>query len=183
MSDKPYAIIDRDGTIIAEKDYLSDPNEIELLPNAVIGMMMLNAAGYGIIIATNQSGIGRGYYSKEEYQRVEDRLLEILQEQHVKIDTIYYCPHTPDDECDCRKPSAGMIEKAIADLAINPKDCVVIGDKPADINLGKAVHAKSILVRTGYGKEHEINRTCTPDFIADDLEDAAEWILSQKNDS
>ncbi len=176
MPDK-FVFLDRDGTIILEKDYLSDPALVELLPQAAEGMKKLLAAGFRLIIVTNQSGIGRGYYSEEDYAKVTARLLELLSGQGVAVEGVYHCPHAPDESCACRKPLLGLLEQAECDLGCGFTLGAVIGDKPADVELGRAAGLKSILVRTGYGKKHEEKKSCEPDYIADNLSDSADWII------
>lgn len=180
MSEK-YVLLDRDGTVIVEKDYLGDPAGVELLPGAASGMKKMQDAGFKLIIVTNQSGIGRGYYSEQDYLSVTQRLEEILRTHGITLAGVYHCPHAPDDNCTCRKPKTGMADQAARDHAIDFADSIMIGDKPADINLGIAIGAKTILVRTGYGKKHEASKSCEPDYIAADLEDSAKWIISEQN--
>ncbi len=171
-----FVLLDRDGTIIYDEDYLSDPAGVRLLPGAASGMRKMLAAGWRIVIITNQSGIGRGYFSEIDYQAVTARLKDLLAKERVRIEGIYHCPHAPDVKCECRKPLTGLAEAAAAELGFSLSDCVVAGDKPADVNLGKNIGGKGVLVRTGYGRKHELNGDCSPDFIADDLNDVAEYL-------
>lgn len=174
MEARRYVLLDRDGTIILEKEYLSDPAGVELLPGAAEGMRQMQQKGWGLVIVTNQSGIGRGYYSEKAYRRVTERLRELLAAEGVTVSGIYHCPHAPEDNCRCRKPDTGMAQLAAADLAFALGESVVIGDKPIDVELGRAIGAQmSILVRTGYGRKHEAAGDCTPDHVADDLVAAA----------
>lgn len=170
---KRFAILDRDGTIIVEKHYLSDPKLVELLPGAAEGLRALSEAGFGLIIVTNQSGIGRGYFSQDQLTAVNKKMCALLQEHGIPIAGIFYCPHTPDDACTCRKPLPGLILKAGEKLSFDPAKSYVIGDKPCDIELGQNVKAKTFLVRTGYGAQHEKEQKISPDFIVDDLREAA----------
>jgi D-glycero-D-manno-heptose 1,7-bisphosphate phosphatase len=180
MTKKRFVLIDRDGTINVEKDYLSDPAGLELIPGAADGLRSLQALGLGLVVVTNQSGIGRGYFTLDALGAIHGRLRDLLAEEGVTLDGLYFCPHGPDDDCDCRKPLPGMVLQAAKDLNFNPKSAFVIGDKTADIDLGRAVGAKTVLVRTGYGKQHE--GKCRPDHIADDLLAAAQWITAQIED-
>ena len=164
-----YVILDRDGTVIFERRYLCDPEGVELLPGALEGMRGMAALGLGLVLVTNQAGIGRGYYDEARYERVNERLVSLLAQGGVVLDGVYHCPHAPDQRCDCRKPAPGMVDRAAADLGFDPGQSVVIGDKPCDINLGKAVGATTLLVRTGYGTEVERDRTAQPDHVVDDL--------------
>lgn len=176
MSAMRYVLLDRDGTIIKDQHYLSDPAGVELLPGAVSGMRRMRELGWGLVIVTNQSGIGRGYYTEQDYQAVTARLRALLQDEGVSVDGVYHCPHAPDIVCACRKPLTGMAQQAAKDLGFRLADCVVAGDKPADIELGKALGGKSVLVRTGYGRKHEAAGDCEPDFIADTLEGVADFL-------
>ena len=183
MAERRYVLLDRDGTIIVEKEYLSDPAGVELLPGAAEGMRRMQRKGWGLVIVTNQSGIGRGYYSEKAYRRVTDRLRELLAAEGIAVSGIYHCPHAPEDNCRCRKPDTGMAQQAAADLAFTLENTVVIGDKPVDVELGRAIGARmSILVRTGYGRKHEAAGDCEPDCAADDLVAAAALLPEESNE-
>ncbi|WP_320172794.1 D-glycero-beta-D-manno-heptose 1,7-bisphosphate 7-phosphatase [Maridesulfovibrio sp.] len=177
-----YILLDRDGTIIEDKHYLCDPDEVELCFNASEGLKAMQDAGFGLIVVTNQSGIGRGYYAESDMKAVNDRMAKLLAVHGIKINAVYFCPHAPDQECDCRKPAPGMFDQAIADFGMNPEECFVIGDKICDVELGMARNAKSILVRTGKGLKEEPKCVGKADYIADDLLDAAEFIKRSTNE-
>jgi D-glycero-D-manno-heptose 1,7-bisphosphate phosphatase len=170
---KRFVLLDRDGTIIVEKNYLSDPDQIELLPHAAAGLRHLNALGFGLVLITNQSGIGRGYFTRLTVDTIHVKLAELLSADGVVFDGVYLCPHTPDDQCSCRKPEPGLALQAAAELHFDPKQAIVIGDKPCDIDLASRIGAKSILVRTGYGESFWQTGQLHPDLVACDLEDAA----------
>jgi D-glycero-D-manno-heptose 1,7-bisphosphate phosphatase len=174
---KRFVLIDRDGTLNVERQYLSDPNQLELIPGAAPALKWLQDAGWGICVVSNQSGIARGYFDLAQVANVHQRLAEMLAKYHVQLDGIYLCPHGPEDGCECRKPLPGMVHQAMAEHGFDPRQAWVIGDKEADVGLGHAVGAKSILVRTGYGRQHEPDTQA--DFIADDLAAAVELILRQ----
>ena len=137
---------------------------------------MLRDLGLGMIVVTNQSGVGRGYYGAAQVDAIHARLRELLAEDRVELDGIYVCPHAPEDGCNCRKPRTALLQQAANELGFSPHECFVIGDKPTDVALGKAVGATTILVRTGYGAATEAGRTVSPDLVADDLLEAAERI-------
>ncbi len=177
MTLRPYALIDRDGTINVERNYLSHPDQLELLPGVAKGLRLLADMGLGLVVITNQSGIARGYFTPERLEDVHQRLREILEGEGIRIDGIYVCPHGPDSDCACRKPASGLALQAAADHGIDLKRSFVIGDKAADVELGQAVGATSILVRTGYGREHEAK--CRPDHVCDDVLAAARLIALQ----
>jgi D-glycero-D-manno-heptose 1,7-bisphosphate phosphatase len=165
------ALLDRDGTIIVERNYLSDPNGVELLPGAASGLRKLRDEGYRLVLVTNQSGIGRGFFTAETVDRIHSALQQQLAVVGVSLDGIYICPHTPEDCCDCRKPEPGLVWKAASELNFDPRNAVVIGDKRCDVELAQSVGAVSVLVKTGYGAKHL--RAVHADVVADDLEDAA----------
>ena len=174
-------VLDRDGTLNVEKNYLSDPSELELLPGVIDGLKLLRRHGFGLVIMTNQSGIGRGIVDVRGVERIHGRLTELLLEAGVSIDGIYYCPHAPDENCVCRKPKTAMLYRAAAELGFAPDDAFVVGDKLSDIEMGHAVRATTILVLTCYG--NQLAQTVEQaDFIAEDLAEAAAVIV-QLSDS
>ncbi len=146
---RPAVFLDRDGAIIVDKNYLSDPEGVELLPHAVEGLRKFQAAGYLLIIITNQSGVGRGLFSAQQAEAVNDRLVQILAHNGVTIDDAYYCPHAPDDNCQCRKPLPGMILQAADKHGIDLSKSVTIGDKDSDVQAGRTAGCRlSILIST-----------------------------------
>ena len=177
MNTRPYILLDRDGTVIVEKNYLSTPDEIELLPGAVEGMRLMQDAGFGLIIVTNQSGIARGKLTLETLAVIHAEIERLLAEGGVRIDAFYHCPHVPEDRCDCRKPEPLLAQRAASDFGFDLRNSFVIGDKPCDIYLGKNCGARTILVRTGYGREHEA-AGLEAGFVADNLVEAALHIRS-----
>lgn len=183
--------LDRDGTIIEDAEYLSDPEQVKLLPGSARGINIINKMGLKSIIVTNQSGVARGYFNESVIQHVQKKLEQLLEAEGARVDAMYYCPHHPTSgnppylkECNCRKPNTGMIDAAVEDLSIDPRHSYVIGDKAIDIELAHHAGAKGILVKTGYGKkEIEVFQSkgiAPPDYIAEDLLDAANWIKRQE---
>src|SRR5258708_722278 len=164
---KRFVLIERDGTLILEKCYLCDPDQLELIPGTALALKRLQEAGWGICMVTNQSGIARGFFDMGQLRKVHQRLAEMLARFDVRLDGIYLCPHAPEDGCDCRKPLPGMIHQAMAAHGFDPREAWVIGDKEIDVELGHSVGAKSVLVRTGYGSSFETKTKA--DFIVDDL--------------
>jgi D-glycero-D-manno-heptose 1,7-bisphosphate phosphatase len=140
------ALIDRDGTIIVDKVYLKDPNGIEFTPGAIEGLRLLRDAGFALVLITNQSGIARGYFDIATLERIHGRLQSMLAAKDVRLEAIYFCPHGPDDGCDCRKPEPGMIKKAMGDLGVRPDEVVVIGDSDADMGAAEAAGVRSVRV-------------------------------------
>ena len=142
------ALIDRDGTIIVDKVYLSDPDGIEFAPGAIEGLRLLRDAGFALVLITNQSGIARGYFDAATLERIHDRLQSMLLAEGLRLEAIYFCPHGPDDGCDCRKPAPGMVTKAMRDLGFHPDEVVVVGDSDADMGAAKAAGVAGVRVRS-----------------------------------
>lgn len=145
------AFLDRDGTIIVEKDYLSDPDQAVLESGAVEGLRMLAGAGFELIVVSNQSGVGRGMFGLEQAHAVNARVAELLSAQGITIAGWYMCPHAPDQTCDCRKPLPGLVLQAARELNLELTGAVVIGDKRSDVELGHAIGGTGLLVTTGHG--------------------------------
>ena len=167
--------LDRDGTINKEITYLHEPDKLKLLPNVIKGLKLIQKLGYKLIIVTNQPGIGLGYFTKEDFFKVNLRMLKLFSKNKIYIDKIYYCPHSLSEGCDCRKPKIGMFKRAEKDLNLDLKKSYCIGDKTSDVLAGKKSGCKTILVKTGYkglDKRYDIK----PDFVAKDLLDATFFI-------
>jgi D-glycero-D-manno-heptose 1,7-bisphosphate phosphatase len=175
MNNSRYILLDRDGTIIVERNYLSTAAGGELLPGAIDGLRRLQGLGFGLIVITNQSGIGRGMLTEATLEEIHTELRRQLAAGGVRIDAFYHCPHVPEDACECRKPKPLLVFRAASDFGFDPRHSFVIGDKPADIELGKNCGAGTILVRTGYGREFEAAGLIA-DYTADDLKEAAGYI-------
>lgn len=140
-------MLDRDGTLITDENYLSDPDKVRLLPGAAAGLRLLADAGFRFIVATNQSGVGRGYFTEAEADAVNIRLAEILAREAVRIEGFYCCPHAPEDGCSCRKPKPGLVRKAGKQLGFTDTEiCCVIGDKECDAGLADNLRTRSLLV-------------------------------------
>jgi len=169
-----YVVLDRDGTIIEERDYLSQPEQVTLIPGAGAALRELQRMGFGLVVITDQSGLGRGFFDETQLKRIHARLEQLLEREGVRIDRFYVCPHQPDDDCACRKPKLGLLHKAASELHFSLEDSIVIGDKPCDIDMGRLAGAMTFLVRTGYGAQFE-NETAA-DFVVDDIAIATESI-------
>ncbi len=168
---KPFLLVDRDGTLIVEKHYLHDPSEVELIPGAAQALAEARTMDWGIVCVSNQAGVGRGYFDEAAVIAINERVETLLNAKGASIDEYYFCTDHPDLPSTHRKPAPGMAFDAAKDFDIDLSSSIVIGDKPADINLGKAIGAKTVLVRTGYGANHEAQNDCEPDFIIDSLAD------------
>ena len=140
------AFLDRDGTIVADKHYLADPAGLELLPNAVEGLRELRNLGARLVVVTNQSGVGRGYFAAEAVERMHARLRELLAAHGIELDGVYVCPHAPDDGCACRKPGSALFERAAADLGLDLGASFMVGDTDVDVEAGRRIGATPILV-------------------------------------
>jgi len=167
--------LDRDGTLIEDKDYLSDPDQVVLLPGAAEALKRLQDAGFKLFIVSNQSGVGRDYFTMAEVERVNQRLVELLTQQHVRIEKIYIAPEAPEQPSRGRKPSPQFLFDARDEFGIDLARSYMIGDKLSDLECGwNAGVSKSILVRTGYGKETD---SVLAEYVAQDLAEAADIIL------
>jgi D-sedoheptulose 7-phosphate isomerase len=176
MTRRRFVILDRDGTIIVERHYLSDPEGVELLPRVASGLRRLSTMGLGLVVITNQSGIGRRLFNTTQLALIHQRLCALLEREGIQLDGIYVCPHTPEDDCVCRKPKTGLLDQAAKDLDFDPEDAFVIGDKACDIELGQRVGAATFLVRTGYGTQVAADPTVSPDYVVDGTWEAAQVI-------
>jgi D-glycero-alpha-D-manno-heptose 1-phosphate guanylyltransferase len=169
-----HVLVDRDGTVIVERNYLSEVSQVALERGAAQGLRTMEEEGRRIVILTNQSAIARGYLDPRRLDDIHNVIRTRLQADGVNILAFYYCPHLPTDGCDCRKPAPGMASQAAQEHGFALPDCVVIGDKECDIELGKRLGVPTILVTTGYGSS--LAREVKPDFIANDLCEAARII-------
>jgi len=186
MNGKHAAVfLDRDGTINEEVSFLSRMEQLKLFPQTPEAIRLVNAAGMKAVVVTNQSGIARGYFTEEFVRSVHDRINELLRADGAFIDGFYVCPHHPvygngiyKQDCDCRKPKPGLLLQAAAELDIDLARSYMVGDMLKDIEAGKKAGAKGVLVRTGYGVN--IVRTDMPAYIAEDVLEAVQWILRDR---
>jgi D-glycero-D-manno-heptose 1,7-bisphosphate phosphatase len=140
--------LDRDGTVIVDREYLADPESVELLPGAAAAVARLNRAGRPVILVTNQSGIGRGYFSQADFRAVQDRFEALLAEAGAHLDAVYLCPHAPDAEpaCDCRKPAPGLFLRAAAEHRLDLGTAFYVGDRVRDVAFGAQSGGTGILL-------------------------------------
>ncbi len=178
---RPAVFLDRDGTIAEEVGYLNHASRFRMFPFVAAAIQRLNGAGLPVIVVTNQSGVGRGYFPESLVHTVNELMTEQLAKVGAKLDAIYYCPHTSAEKCDCRKPKTGMLDRAAREHALDLQRSYVVGDRYGDVELARNARARSILVRTGYGEGelawHSTKWPVQPDFVAEDLAQAADWIL------
>lgn len=182
---KPAVFLDRDGTINEEMGYINHLSRFQLLPASIPAIARLNQAGLLVVVATNQSGVARGYFPASLIDQVHDLMGRLLAAQGAFVDAIYVCQHGPEAGCACRKPKPGLLYQAAQDLDIDLTRSYVVGDRFNDVQLAANVGAQGILVLTGYGRGEVENyqgpRLATPAYIATDLADAAEWILADSH--
>jgi len=184
---RPAVFVDRDGTMVRDVGYLSRLEDLEWFPYTIDAIRLLNRAGFLIFVTTNQGGVGLGFYPEAFVRETHEAMAATLGAAGGRVDGWYYCPHHPRAridalrlECDCRKPGVGMVRQAQQRFAIDLARSFVVGDKPADMGLARAVGARGVLVRTGHG-EIELARAggTMPDaaHVSRDLMDATSWIL------
>ncbi|KAB2946554.1 MAG: putative HAD-hydrolase [Candidatus Methanoperedens nitroreducens] len=183
---KKAVFLDRDGVLTQEPPYYAHKvDELEFIPRSPDAIRILNKNNYAVIIVSNQSGIARGYYPEEDTAIFNKAMEKKLAETGSHIDTIYYCPHHPEAKieryrvnCDCRKPRPGMLKRAEKELNIDLKQSFMVGDRMSDIEAGKRAECKTILVRTGYNSGQSKENEIICDYVANDLYNAVEYILS-----
>ena len=176
MPSRRFVVLDRDGTIVVERHYLSHPDQLELLPEVGRGLRQLQEMGLGLVLVTNQSAVGRGFIDAARLNEIHQRFRELLARDGVTLEGIYYCPHRPEDRCGCRKPQTGLVDRASREHGFEPRDSFVIGDKMCDLELGHRMGATTLLVRTGYGTQVAQTEQLARDYVVDDLLDAARVI-------
>lgn len=156
-------------------------SRLRILPRAAEAIRRLNEAQIPVILVTNQSGVGRGYFPESLVESVHALMTQQLAAEGAHLDAIYYCPHAASEACDCRKPKTGMLDRAAEEHGLDLSRSIVVGDREADVMLGSRAGAQCILVRTGYGEGEYLWNAARwpvqPDFVAADLSDAVHWIL------
>jgi len=171
--------LDRDGTINPDSGYIDSPEKIRLFPSARSGLRLLYQHDFLLFVVTNQSGVGRGYFPEEALEPIHRKLLSEIEREGVKLTEIVYCPHHPDDKCECRKPSPYMVLELAGRYGIDLAESYFIGDQIIDVLTGITAGCLSILLTDstklpGLGKRKE---WLEPDYIAPDLYQAARWIV------
>jgi len=177
-------ILDRDGVINQDSDdYIKSPEEWIPIPGSLEAIARLNHAGYQLVLATNQSGIGRGYYNLETLNQIHQKMHKRLTEVGGVIDAIFFCPHTPEDRCHCRKPAIGMFQKIAERMRCSLTNVPFVGDTLTDITAARVAALSPILVRTGKGETTlEKSRAATIDVpVFDSLETYVTDLLSPDN--
>jgi D-glycero-D-manno-heptose 1,7-bisphosphate phosphatase len=183
--------LDRDGTVAEEVGYVNHASRIRLLPGSAVAVKRLRDAGFLAVVVTNQAGVARDYFEEFVVHQANRRLVELLEQQGAALDGIYYCPHHPREgappyrqDCQCRKPRAGMLLRAAEDLAIDLPRSYMVGDGLVDVGAARAAGVVPVMVLTGYGRGHLEHRrlrwTVEPEHIAEDLSEAVQWILERE---
>jgi len=167
--------LDRDGTIAKDVHYCCRPEDLEIFPTVPEAIKLLNENDFKVVVITNQSGIARGYFTEETLARIHQKMEDELKKHGARVDAIYYCPHHPDDGCECRKPKTALFLQAANELDIDLRSSYVVGDMQIDIDAGKALGCKAVLVTTGPQGRNSISVPL--EHVADSLLEAAKWIL------
>lgn len=183
MNKRRFIIFDRDGTLIVKHHYLSDPEKVELIPGAASALKSLRTGGFGILVITNQSAVGRGYFDEERIAAIHNRMSDLFQREGAVIDGILFCPHIPDDRCACRKPETGLVDKASSIFGFSAPECYVIGDNACDMELGRKIGAATVLVRTGEGAALAEAGAVSCDYVVDDIYAASRLILERERNN
>ena len=183
--------LDRDGTINEEMGYINHLDRFVLLSSAAAAIRRINESGLKAVVITNQSGAARGYFSVDLIDQVHRKMCRLLEEEGAFLEGIYTCTHAPPSEgesggCGCRKPKIGLMQQAAQELNLDLEKSYVVGDRFKDVEMARNAGAKAILVLTGYGKgELEFlgpSSKVQADFVAEDLAEAVEWILSDMSE-
>lgn len=163
-------ILDRDGTVVIDRHYLDDPAQLCFLPGAAEALRSLSSDGHCVIVVTNQSGVGRGRFTLERMEEVNARFVQMAAEAGGRIDAVYSCPHDPAAECDCRKPKTKLVLDAARRFGFDPATAIVIGDKSTDVELGRRLHATTLLISTN-GRAAD-DEWVEPDYVVGSLLEA-----------
>jgi D-glycero-D-manno-heptose 1,7-bisphosphate phosphatase len=177
---KAAVFMDRDGTVAEEIGYVRDPSKFTVFPWTGSAVRRINESGMAAVLVTNQSAIGRGLIDHTLVETVHERLVSHLGGAGAHLDGLFYCPHHPNDGCDCRKPNPGLLRQAGMELNLDLSRSFMIGDSYTDIRAGHAVGARTVLVLTGHGnaqRETHAESEVQPDCVVPTLEDAVEWVL------
>lgn len=170
--------LDRDGTMAVDVPYCRRPEDFVLFPDTAKAINLLHEHGFKVIVVTNQSGVARGYFTEETLAQIHEKMKRDLAKEGAWVDGIYYCPHHPDDNCDCRKPKPKLVLQAVKEHNLDLKRSFVVGDLEMDVGLGKAVGCRTILIALNSGDGDP--KQTTPDYIAPDLYEAAQWMVRRK---
>ncbi len=176
---RPVVFLDRDGTLMEDRNYVSRPEDVVLLSGAAAAVRRINEAGVAAVVVTNQSGIGRGMFDEAAYERVRARLDELLAAAGARIDATFHCPHAPDQSpaCECRKPGRALFDRAIAELALDPARAAFIGDRFRDIEAAKHFGGRGVLVPSPNTPTMDMIRASDEMKVATSIEAAVARVL------
>lgn len=169
--------LDRDGTIAKNVHYCSSVDDFVLLPGAAQAIGLLNQGGFTAVVITNQSGIGRGYFTEETLSDIHRKMVEELAKYGARVDAIYHCPHHPDDNCLCRKPKPAMLLRAAQEMGITLGLSYMIGDHLNDVEAGRSAGCRTVWLSAPPHQERGLPQHQCPDHIAESLSEAATWLL------
>ncbi|MFA5069218.1 MAG: HAD family hydrolase [Candidatus Omnitrophota bacterium] len=182
---KRIVFLDRDGVVNVNpvyRDYVKRPSEFKFLPRSREAIRLLNAAGFKVIIISNQTGVGKGLYTRRDLKQVTEKMTKGLELGGARLDKICYCIHHPDAGCPCRKPKTGMLKKAVAGVVFDRENSYFVGDTERDIQAGRAFGVKTVAVLSGYNKKKDIKRWVVgADFVSRDLYSAVKDIILKKH--
>ena len=179
MTDR-YVILDRDGTInVDSDDFIKSPEEWLPLPGSLEAIALLNSHGFKVVVISNQSGVARGLFDFATLEAIHAKMKQMVKDAGGEIETIYFCPHGPDDACDCRKPKDGLFRRFAADYSDDLSQIYAVGDSFRDLQAAKSAGAKPILVKTGKGRNTLLKHPELNLPIFENLYDAANFIVSQ----
>jgi D-glycero-D-manno-heptose 1,7-bisphosphate phosphatase len=178
-------ILDRDGTLVLDREYLADPAGLEFEAGAAEALRLLHRRGCRLVVVTNQSGVGRGLFSTAQVESIHRRLNDMVASIGARLEAIYYCPHAPEAGCACRKPGQALMNRAASDLAFDPASAVVVGDRDSDIEFGRAAGATTVLIAKpspAHPSRTDSSATASAgaDFVARDLLEAARFIVEMR---
>jgi D-glycero-D-manno-heptose 1,7-bisphosphate phosphatase len=180
MSQNRYILLDRDGVINHESDdFIKSPEEWQPIDGSLEAIALLNEHGYKVAVITNQSGVARGLFDAATLEKIHAKMRRMAEEKGGKIEAIYFCPHGPDDNCNCRKPKPGLLEQFAADNNVSLSGMPVVGDSLRDLQSAQAVGASPILVKTGKGQKTLIENPNLNIPVFENLYDAAKYITSR----
>ncbi len=175
--------LDRDGTLNEDSGYVTSPEQLVLFPGVPEALARLNDIGVQVILVTNQSAIGRGFMTADDFQLIHQKLVDLLQVHDGSIDAVYYCPHHPNEDCACRKPNIAMIQQAAVDFSLDLSRCYFVGDKWSDLEAASRVGASGVLVRSSDYSTAALQARDHGQFsiayVADTFVQAVDWIVQE----
>ena len=176
-------LLDRDGVLNADRpDYVKNASEFRMLPGAAEAVAKLSKRGFHVAVVSNQAGVGKMLISEESLWQISSLLELAVESAGGAIERFYYCKHTPEDNCNCRKPRPGLILQACKDMGVKPSDCYFVGDAERDVLAARSSGCKSVLVLTGFTRREDVEKfEQKPDYVANDLREAADWIIGREN--